>query len=522
MTAGNLTDAREQPMVVHAQAADLAAEFMETHSHTAEPLTPAAQKALRRKLLFFILGTTVAVSLMMFIDKSTLSYGVLLGVMEETKIDNRQYNNLNTLFYAGYIIGQVPGQWLIQKTPLRYYVSGSVFLWSILIFLHCTATNYGGLIALRFILGMVEAPVLPALEVTMSMFFTPTLLHTLQPIFWISCVASPIPTGLLGYALLFSKSVVTPWKFFMITSGGLTFLLALWCLYIYPSNPMTARFLSESEKVHLIHTIQQKTRSSIEQKTFKPHQAREALTDPASWLFALAAFCLMLSNNLAFQQSLLYLQIGVSNLGSTLVWVASGGFASAVALVASFLLRSFPGYSALWASLWCVPAIAGGIGMVALPWDRTIPLLACLLLACNTWGMTYIISFGWATSSCAGYTKKTTRGAMFMAAYGISNIISPQLWNAGGAPRYYGTWAAQIVVSWVGTPVCLLGVRWVLVRRNRERIAWIREREAAGVSAVSAFLTKGGGGADDGARKEVDVAMLDLTDLENRQFIYPL
>ncbi|KAE8417420.1 hypothetical protein BDV36DRAFT_296157 [Aspergillus pseudocaelatus] len=164
----------------------------------------------------------------------------------------------------------------------------------------------------------------------------------------------------------------------------------------------------------------------------------------------------MLGNNLAFQQSLLYIQTEVSDLGSTLVWVAGGGFAMVVAIIASLLLKPLPNYSAYWATLWWLPAIAGEIGMVALPWDRTVPLLACLLLACNTWGMVYIISLGWAASSCAGYTKKLTRSAMFMAAYGVSSIISLQMWKRGG-PRYYGTWIradCYFLGGYRGVPLC--------------------------------------------------------------------
>lgn len=37
------------------------------------------------------------------VDKATLSYATLLGIFEETGIDNTDYNNLNTIFYAGKI-----------------------------------------------------------------------------------------------------------------------------------------------------------------------------------------------------------------------------------------------------------------------------------------------------------------------------------------------------------------------------------------------------------------------------------
>lgn len=310
-----------------------------------------------------------------------------------------------------------------------------------------------------------------------------------------------------------------PMETLMIATGGLTLLLSILSWFCYPDNPGKARFLTNKEKVQVIQRVHEATRSSIEQKTFKKHHFYEALSDPITWLFALVSFCLNLANNLAFQMSILLLSLGVGNLGSTLITVASGGFAVSVAIVASLLLRFFPGYSAWWATLWVLPAIAGSIGMVALAWDKTIPLLACLLLGVTTWGMTYIISFVWASSSSAGYTKKLTRNALFMMGYGISNIISPQLWKSGG-PRYYGTWIAQTVVSFVLTPCFLLIIRFILVRRNKERRVWIEEQAALGnfgegyVEEIDA----------DGnvVKTKVDISVLDLSDLENKFFIYPL
>ncbi|KAJ9138184.1 Sucrose/H+ symporter, plant [Pleurostoma richardsiae] len=504
---------------VKAQYADTTLELVEQYGSTVNELTPKKLRILKNKLYLHILVLLVIINLMLFIDKSTLSQASLLGILEDTGMGNSEYNNLNTIFYTGYIVGQIPGQLLIQRLPVRVYVSGSIFVWAVIVLLHCPANSYGGLIPLRFLLGVTESTMVPALEITMTMFFTPPELHQIQPLFWTSCVASPIPAGLLAYGLLFSKSDVSPWKFFMIVTGGLTLLLSILSAFVYPSNPATAWFLTTEEKVHTIQRVHEATRSSIEQKRFKKHQLYEALHDPISWLFTIATFCLMLANNLAFQLSLLYLDLGVSNLGSTLVWVAAGGFALVVCVVAAVLLRQFPGYSAYWAGLWCLPAIAGSIGMVTLSWDKTIPLLACLLLATNTWGMTYIISLGWTTSSCAGHTKKLTRNAMFMAAYGISNIISPQLWKSGG-PRYYATWIVQILISFTLTPLILILIRWLLSRRNKVRREWIAEQHARGNFGEGYIeqTTESG----EIVKTKVDISMLDLTDLENKFFIYPL
>ncbi|OKL60075.1 putative transporter PB1 [Talaromyces atroroseus] len=509
----------EGAQAVEIRKADETTKFVEEHGDGVEPPTPQELKKLNMKIYLRLILLLIAIDLMLFIDKATLGQAAILGIMDDAHLTDAIYNNLNTIFYTGYIVGQIPGQLLIQRLPLGKYVSSSIFIWAIIVFLHCVATSYGGLIPIRFLLGVFESALVPAMEMTMSMFFTPSELQEIQPIYWISCVGSSIPSGLIGYGLLWSKSSVSPWKFFMIITGGVTLFLSLLSWFVYPDNPAKANFLTIKERVQVIQRVHAATKSSIEQKTFKKSQFYETLRDPITWLFGLASFCLQLANNLAFQMSLLYLDLGVGELGSTLVTVASGGFSVLIAIIASVLLRFYPGYSAWWATFWVLPAIAGSIGMIVLSWDKTIALLACLLLGSTTWGMTYIIALTWAYSSSAGYTKKLTRNAMFMMFYGISNIISPQLWKSGG-PRYYNTWIAQTVVSFVLTPAFLLIIRFILVRRNRGRKAWVDEQLASG-NTGEGFIEQ----IDENGqvvKVKVDISLLDLTDLENKFFIYPL
>ena len=408
----------------------------------------------------------------------------------------------------------------MQRLPMSKYVAGTVFLWAVLVLLHCTASNYGGLIVLRLLLGVVEASLVPAMEITLAMFFVPEERALVQPLFWTSCSASPIPTGFISYGLLYSKSSVPPWKLFMIITGGITILLAIYNWVFYPDNPVQARFLSTEEKLYTIRRLQETTKSSIEQKVFKPHQLREAVRDPISWLFGLVSFTLMISNNLQMQQNLIFEDIGVSDLGSTLVSAASGGFSVAVCVVATILMKLFPNNTgAYWSAFWCVPALAGGIAMVTIPWHKKIALLACLIIASGTYAVTYVTALGWATSSAAGHTKKLARNVLFMAGYGIANIISPQIW-VRGSPRYYPAWIVQIVISWVGSPVILMIIRWILSRRNRERLAWIEEQAALGEQGIGYVEQRKESG--DIKVEEVDISILDLTDLENKYFIYPL
>lgn len=423
----------------------------------------------------------------------------------------------------GYLAAQWPGHYLMQRLPLGKFVSGLVFLWGVTVLLHCTATRYAGLVVLRLALGAAESVVVPAMEMTIGMFFNRREQSFLQPFLWVTAAAAPVCAAFIAYGLLWSHASILPWKLFMIVTGGLSVLLSVVVFFYYPDNPAQARFLTLEEKVHSITRVHQSSQSSIEQKQFKRSQFLEALRDPVSWLFLLQAFTLMLSNNLTYgQQNLITKALGVTSLGSTLVAAAGGGFGIVVCLTGTFALRWWPKNLALHGLLWCIPAIAGGIGMVALSWDQKLGMLACLLLAGHTYGNTYIIALGWTTSSAAGYTKKLTRNVMFMVGYSVANLISPQIWVPRDAPRYYGAWVAQIVVSWAGTPAILFVIRYILTKRNTERTEWAaslseEERKVHEVGVVEQV-------DEDGIliKREVELAMLDLTDLENKFFIYPI
>ncbi|KAH6994793.1 major facilitator superfamily domain-containing protein [Fusarium venenatum] len=463
--------------------ADVTLRLIEEHGDSVEPLSPEEEKRVRRKLYLRLVGLLSTINIMLFIDKSTLGYAAILGLFEETGISQAQYNNLNTMFYVGYLAFLWPGHYLMQRLRFSKFIAGIIFTWSVVIFLHCVATQYVGLIVLRLALGAAEGVVVPALEMTIGI------------------------------------GPVLPWKLLHIVTGGITFILSIWVWFDYPSNPAEARFLTLQEKVHVIKRVQESQQSSIEQKHFKRSQFIETLKDPVSWLFALQAFTLMYCNNLTYgQKNLLVTSLGVSPLESTLVAVAGGGFGIINCVIAAFALRKYPKNFALHCTFWCLPAIAGGIGMVTVPWDRTIGLLACMFLAAHTYGVAYIIALGWTNSSAAGYTKKLTRNVMFMIGYSAGNLVSPQIWVASAKPRFYGAWSSMIIVSWFGTPVILWVIHFILARRNKIR----KERiNAVGENDRYHYVEQ----LDESGqlvKVKVEVAMLDLTDLENESFIYPL
>lgn len=488
---------------------DATYEFMEQHDSDTPLITPQQEKKLRRKVAFVIVTLTSTIDFLLYSDKATLSYASIFELWKDTHLTQNRYNNANTLFYVGYIIGLINLIW-VQKFSIRRVMAVMCTSWTIIIFLHCTAYNYQGIYALRFFLGFVEAIAVPTLNITMNQFLTPNEKNAYAPLFYSSCIGCGVFVSLIAYGILHAHSTVHTWKLFMIIIGGMTLITTLVVYYIYPSNPTDAKFLSHNEKVWVIRRIQKESNSSIEQKRIKRYQIIEALRDPVSWLFCVFFLLQQLANNLTYMQNILFENIGqITNLDTTIVSIASGGFASVCALIATVFLLYKPNFTAFSVVFWSLPSLAACIAMVTIPWGNNVALLAMLCLASPIFGIPWVLMFSWSITSCAGYTKRITRNAMVMFWYCIANIISPQLWQGKDAPRFVPAWIVQIVLSFFIAPATALVIWFILRRRNIERLNNINVTTERYLEVSGEKIIANG-------------AQLDLTDLENLQFLYPL
>lgn len=506
--SSEINDVKDKQVIVKSKDTDAVLKFMEEHDSEVPEITSDQERTLRRKVALIIVGFTFLIDLTLYSDKAVLSYDTILGLFQDTGLTQSTYNDANTLFYVGYLVGQL-NLIFVQKFSIGRVMTVMTGVWTIIMFLHCTAYNYQGIIALRFFLGFVESIAVPTLNMTMNQFLTPDEKNSYGPIWYVSSMGVTIPVGFIAYGILFAKSSVPAWKLFTIIIGGCTFLLTILVFLWYPNNPADAKFLSTNERVWVIRRVQRTSRASIEQKVIKKYQVLEAIKDPISWMFFLFFLTQQIANNLPYQQNLLFEGMGnITNLDATLVSVASGGFASICSVVATVFLLFTKDYTAFSVVFWTLPSFASSIALATIPWNEKIALLAMLCVASPLFGIAWILMFSWNTTSCSGYTKRLTRNGISMVGYSIANIISPQIWREKDAPRYIPAWIVQIVLSFFFAPMLALIIRYILKKRNVSRLA-----DKKGDNGLVEI---------EGKAVEIDVAMLDLTDLENKSFIYPL
>lgn len=505
--------------VVEDKDADVTLNFFIENDSKVGPLTPEAEKKLVRKIHLKVFLVICAISVVLFLDKYAMSYSNLLGLWPDTGLDQNRYNNLQTFYYVGYMVSQVPSHYAFQKVKLSTYMTVVTFFWAFLQLIQLTADSYWKMILIRLFLGVFEAGVTPALEHTIAMWFTPDEQAIVNAFFWITCMAQGIPGGLITYGVQYIPNV-RPWKVYWGIIGGLSFILSLNVFFFYPDNPATYKYMTVEERVHVIRRVKAATNSSIEQKVVKRSQVIETLKDPISWLFVVFIFALMMCNNISFSSNVIYTQLGFSHLQSTLVSVATSVWSTINMTVGALILTRYRLQSVYVSVAWTMMSLLGGILVIALPLSDSYGILAGIMLA-NTTGMPYILGFSWSQSSAAGYTKRLVRTIMWSISYGVVDIIAPQIWRSQDAPRYYMAWGILIGASWVLAPIIMLTIRYILSRRNKERRQLLQDIADGKVEDETGYVTTID---EDGnvVKEKVDISMLDLTDLQNKKFIYPL
>jgi hypothetical protein len=81
---------------------DVAKRLFASQAH--EPIDPAEEARVVRKIDLMILPYLAVCYAFFYIDKTTLSYAAIFGIREDLHIHGQQYSWLSAIFYVGFLI----------------------------------------------------------------------------------------------------------------------------------------------------------------------------------------------------------------------------------------------------------------------------------------------------------------------------------------------------------------------------------------------------------------------------------
>lgn len=83
-----------------------------------------------------------------YLDKVALGYAAVYGLRADLGLVGQDYSWASSMFYFGYLVGQIPANYLLQKFPIGKFAATNLLIWGVLVMLSSESHNFGGLTAM--------------------------------------------------------------------------------------------------------------------------------------------------------------------------------------------------------------------------------------------------------------------------------------------------------------------------------------------------------------------------------------
>lgn len=160
-------------------------------------------------------------------------------------------------------------------------------LWGVMTACTAAVQNYGGLLAVRILLGVFEATIGPSLMLISSQWYTKSEQAPRFSFWYLGLGVGQIVGGLLSFAFQhIEHEAIAGWRVMFIVLGFVTVIIGLATALFLPDTPMKAKFLSEDDKIMLLKHVSV-NQTGIENKRFQWYQVWETIRDIQIWLLVL-------------------------------------------------------------------------------------------------------------------------------------------------------------------------------------------------------------------------------------------
>ena len=153
---------------------------------------------------------------MNYLDRNNISAARLKGLQSDLGLNYNQYSTCLSILYVGYILMQVPSNMFINRISRpSIYIAISMTLWGLITTCSGNARNFGDMVAIRFLLGFVEAAFLPGALLILSKWYTRKELAFRSAVLYSGSLISGAFAGLIAAGItsgMDGKAGLPAWK----------------------------------------------------------------------------------------------------------------------------------------------------------------------------------------------------------------------------------------------------------------------------------------------------------------------
>ncbi|CAG8951359.1 hypothetical protein HYFRA_00007270 [Hymenoscyphus fraxineus] len=502
---------------------DRAAEYLQ-NANQSVVVSPEENKRILRKIDLTILPTMLAVYFLQQQDKSTLSYASVFGIVEDAKLKGEDFSWLGSIVYVAQLVMQPIIAFFLVKLPTGKFGATMVLCWGIVLSCMAVAKDFKGLLVTRLFLGCFEASVGPTFLAITVMWWRRSEQTNRNAAWYAMNGVTNMVGSLLAWGLGHIHSdTMYSYQIIFLACGLFTVVFSI-VVYLYlPDDPITARFLSEDDRLLAIERLRD-NQMGVVSTEWKWKHVVESLMDLKSWFWFALIFSISIpSGGITTFGPLIIKSFGFDSFKTILLNIPFGAVQIIAtmggAAFATYTKRKAPALIAL-----CIPPIVGCVVLLCIPHEAAHkgPLLVGYYLISVYPGISPLI-YSWSTQNTAGETKKKVTTALIFIGQSAGNIIGPHLYTPGEAPAYKRGLTSNLAL-FIILIILIVLTNLYLIFLNKKHA---ERRVAVGKSAVildRSMMNVQERAADvndtDGVGTEGAKAFDDLTDIQNEDFIY--
>ncbi|KAA8902925.1 hypothetical protein TRICI_005779 [Trichomonascus ciferrii] len=254
----------------------------------------AAERALTRKLDLRILPFITIMYLFNALDKGNISNAKTDDIDKDLGMKGSQWNIMLSIFYIPFVLCAFPLTFVIKKFSAANVIPMLMFGFGALSMICAGVTNFGGLMTVRWFLGMCESPFFPGIIYYLSTFYRRAELARRMAIFYAAASIANAFSGLLAFGVFHIDGSLHGWQYLFIIEGAATIFFAIVAFIYLPRSVEQAKFFSEEEKALAFHRIQTDS-SAVVGEEVKFRDAVKVFAHPVTILWLIISICVGVS-----------------------------------------------------------------------------------------------------------------------------------------------------------------------------------------------------------------------------------
>ncbi|CAI7574670.1 unnamed protein product [Penicillium manginii] len=415
--------------------------ILASHESNGDELSPSEEKKIIRKIdrrLITALGLMFAVSLM---DRTNLASANIAGMAKELELDQGfRYSLSIIMFFVPHVMCQWPSAILVQKVGPRIFLPGAVLLWGIIMLCFGFVKNWKQLVALRVLVGIFEAGLLPGTILLLQMWYRRYDVHKRYASFYLISLAGSSFSGVLAYGFMQMNGIggLSGWRYIFIWEGVLTCLIGIIGALLIVDFPQKAqnswKFLSPQEIKHIIRILEN-DRPDVKEEPFSLRRFLTPALDLKIWVYCFIFYAnTVIAYAIAFFLPIILnkemgFDVGISQVLSTPPYL----FAAAFMFFEGWLGDKYRSRGPL--IIWnCLQSICG---LCLMAWTNSSGIQyfgVFLVTAASQSSLPCVMA--WQANNICGQWKRSFSSASMVIFGGTGGITGALVFRSQDAPKY--------------------------------------------------------------------------------------